>query len=230
MKRSKVTIHMYTSIDGKIDGPHGSEESSHYYSNQLFHISNADANGSETIQMYAARGGVDLSNINTVGINYDDWLPNIKSTTWSVSFDRKGKCNWTKNFFEYNGHKMHTIEIVTKQASLQYLGFLRKMKIPYIVGGVKDFNLKEILEKLKEHFNIETLAVCGGAIINGLFLRAHLVDQISLVVAPHVNGSTSNKSVFDTFSNYVNDSFCFKSAKPLSDGGVHVIFDRKSHQ
>jgi hypothetical protein len=31
MTRSKVVIHMYVSIDGKIDGPHSSSASSAYY-------------------------------------------------------------------------------------------------------------------------------------------------------------------------------------------------------
>ena len=123
MKRSKVIVHMYVSIDGKIDGEYGSSISSQYYSDELFKLSNADANGRETIQMYAtpANAQIDLSKYPADKIEYEDWLPDIKSQTWSVSFDRKGKCNWTQNYFEYNGYKMHAIEIVTKQASKNYL-------------------------------------------------------------------------------------------------------------
>lgn len=226
MERSKVVVHMYVSIDGKIDGPHGSSISSEYYSDESFNLSNADANGRETIQMYAAPGHPNLSEYDTTGINYEDWLPAIESDTWSVSFDRKGKCGWTQDYFEYNGHKMHAIEVVTKQASLQYLAFLRSMNIPYIVSGTKDFDLSEVLTKLKANFHIETLAVCGGAVIDGAFLKAHLVDEISLVLAPHVNGSSEEKSAFDTLGSYVNDAFMFSNAKKLNDDGVHLTFKR----
>lgn len=84
MKRSKVIVHMYVSIDGKIDGEYGSSISSQYYSNELFELSNADANGRETIQMYAtpANAQIDLSKYAADKIEYEDWLPDIKSQTW----------------------------------------------------------------------------------------------------------------------------------------------------
>lgn len=230
MKRSKVIVHMYVSIDGKIDGEYGSNISSQYYSDELFKLSNADANGRETIQMYAApdNSNIDLSKYPTDKIEYTDWLPDINSQTWSVSFDRKGKCNWTKNYFEYNGHKMHAVEIVTKQASKNYLAYLRSLRIPYIISGEQEFDLTEVLTKLKQNFNITTLAVCGGSIIDGVFLKAHLVDEISLVVAPHVNGDSKQKSAFDTLGKYVEDSFVFKSSKKLADGGVHLLFKKQN--
>ena len=61
MNRSKIIVHMYVSIDGKIDGPYGSGISSSYYSDELFQMSNADANGRKTIQMYAAKSYPDLA-------------------------------------------------------------------------------------------------------------------------------------------------------------------------
>lgn len=42
MDRSKVIVHMYVSIDGKIDGPYSSDISGKYYSDELFKLSNAD--------------------------------------------------------------------------------------------------------------------------------------------------------------------------------------------
>jgi len=227
MQRSKVIVHMYVSIDGKIDGAYGSSTSSAYYSNELFNLSNADGNGRKTIQMYAADGHPDFSKYPTNGIKYEDWIPDVKSPTWSVSFDRKGKCNWTKNYFEYNNHKMHAIEVVTKQAKKEYLAFLRSMNIPYIVSGETEFDLNDVLIKLKKYFAIDTLAVCGGSIIDGVFLKAHLVDQISLVVAPHVNGDPNEKSAFNTLGEYVDNTFTIEKVKKLADGGIHLIFNKK---
>ncbi|WP_264289208.1 dihydrofolate reductase family protein [Latilactobacillus graminis] len=219
---------MYTSIDGKIDGPHSSLVSGNYYSDELFELSNADANGRETIQMYAAQGNLDLSQFAGKDIEYEDWIPNIQSDTWAISFDRKGKCAWERNYFEYNGHKMHAVEIVTQQASKEYLAFLRSMNIPYIVSGKTEYDLLDVLIKLKKYFKIEQLAVCGGAVINGAFLRAHLVDEISLVVAPHVNGNSQKKSIFDTFGEYMDDTFKFNTIKELADGGIHITYKKES--
>lgn len=227
MNRSKVIVHMYVSIDGKIDGDYGSPESSAYYSDELFRLSNADGNGRQTIQMYAAPNKLDLTQDSTKNIDYSDWIPELQSETWSISFDRKGVCGWNQNYFEYNGHKMHAVEVVTKQASLAYLSFLRSMNIPYIISGENNFNLNDVLVKLKRYFNIETLALCGGARIDGVFLQAHLVDQISLVVAPYVNGDNQNKSAFDTMGQFVNDHFEISQCKKLVDGGLHLIFNKK---
>lgn len=227
MDRAKVVVHMHVSIDGKIDGPFSSPASSQYYSDELFNLSNADGNGRKTISMYAAPGHVDLSKYDGSKLTYEDWVPEIHSDTWSVSFDRKGKCGWEKDYFEYNGHKMHAIEVLTKQAPKGYLAFLQSMNIPYIVCGEKEFDFEQVLVKLKKYFKINTLAICGGAIIDGAFLKAHLVDEISLVIAPRVSGDDSVKSAFDTLGDYVSDLFPIKSVKKLSDGGLHLIFEKK---
>lgn len=226
MDRSKVIVHMYVSIDGKIDGPRASDVSSAYYSDELFRLSNADGNGRKTIALYAAPGKLDLTKYSDEGINYEDWIPDIQSDTWSIAFDRKGKDGWEKNYFEYNGHKMHAVEIVTKQASKRYLAFLRSMNIPYIVSGDQEFDLPEVLVKLKKYFQIDNFALCGGAAIDGVFLKAHLVDEISLVLSPHVNGDNNIKSAFDTMGTYVDDTFKIDQVKKLDDGGVHLIFKK----
>lgn len=226
MDRAKVIVHMYVSIDGKIDGSYGSAISGQYYSDELFVMSNADANGRETISMYAAPAEIDLKAYGAEGIEYVDWIPDVKSETWSVAFDRKGKCGWDRDYFEYDGHRMHAIEVLTEQAPKEYLAFLRTMNIPYLICGKKEFDFEEALIKLKRNFGIETLAVCGGAIINGAFLRAHMVDEISLVVSPYVNGDSQEKSSFDTFGEFVDDRFKIRDVKRLGDGGLHLIFEK----
>lgn len=90
------------------------------------------------------------------------------------------------------------------------------MNIPYIISGKETYDLNAVLIKLKKNFNINTLALCGGAIITGAFLRAHLVDEISLVLAPQVNGNSSKKAAFDTLGEFIDDGFEFYSAKKIS--------------
>lgn len=231
LDRAKVIVHMHTSIDGKIDGIYGNQEggrvSGAFYSEELFRLSNTNANGSTTVRMYAAKGNPDLSKFETVGIDYSDWIPDIKSETWDVSFDRKGKMGWETNYFEYGGHKNRAIEVVTEQASKSYLAFLQSMEIPYIVCGTKDLNLEMALEKLKKYFGIEAISLAGGAVINGAFLKAHLVDEISLVVTPYVSGDATVKSAFDTLGTFVDDKFMIKDVKKLDDGGVHLLYSKQ---
>lgn len=131
MDRAKVIIHMYMSIDGKIDGDWdglpGDKISGDYYDDQLFRLGSANANGSNTIVMYAAKGHPDLSKYDGQKIEYRDWVPSgIKAITWDVSYDRRGRAGWKKNYFPYAGRRNRAIEVVTKQASKGYLALDRK--------------------------------------------------------------------------------------------------------
>lgn len=228
MDRAKVIVHMHTSIDGKIDGVYGQQAgdkiSGAFYADELFRLSNANANGSTTVAMYAAKGHPDLSKYETRGIEYQDWIPDIQAETWDVSFDRKGRMGWETNYFEYGGHKNRAIEVLTEQASKSYLAFLQSMEIPYIICGTKDLNLNQALIKLKKYFGITAISLAGGAVINGAFLKAHLVDEISLVVSPYVSGDQNVKSTFDTLGNFIDDKFMIETTKQLDDGGIHLLY------
>lgn len=228
MDRAKVIVHMHTSIDGKIDGVYSQQEgdkiSGAFYSEELFRLSNANANGATTVAKYAAKGNPDLSKYETKGIDYQDWIPDIQADTWDISFDRKGRMGWETNYFEYGGQKNHAIEVLTEQASKSYLAFLQAMEIPYIICGTENLDLNQALIKLKKYFGITAISLAGGAVINGAFLKAHLVDEISIVVSPYVSGDENVKSVFDTFGIFVDDKFAIKTTKPLDDGGVHLLY------
>jgi len=58
-------------------------------------------------------------------------------------------------------------------------------------------NLKRVLEKLRERFGIRTLLLEGGGKINGSFLAADLIDELSVLVAPLAHGSVGTPSLFD---------------------------------
>lgn len=230
MDRAKVIVHMYTSIDGKIDGDWdglpGDKASGDYYDDVLFKLSNTNANGIRTINMYAAKGHPDLGQYSANGITYQDWVPDIQSATWDVSFDRKGHAGWEKNYFPYAGKKSHAIEVVTKRAAKKYLAFLRSMEIPYLVCGDEEIDFRSALIKLKKYFGIDKISLGGGAIINGAFLKAGLVDEISLVIAPYISGDPQMKGTFNTFGEFINQRFAIKETNRLADGGIQLIFER----
>lgn len=231
VERAKVIIHMYESIDGKIDGDWdglpGDKASGDYYDDILFKISNTNANGSNTIVMYAAPGKVDLSKYSAAGIDYQDWVPTgITSATWDVSFDCRGRAGWEKNYFDYAGKQSRAIEVVTKLADKRYLAFLRSMQIPYLVCGEDEIDFAQALVKLRQFFGIQKVALGGGALINGAFLRAGLVDEISLVMAPYISGDATKKGTFDTRQVFVNQRFKVVQTKLLADGGIHLLFAR----
>lgn len=230
MNRAKVIVHMHTSIDGKIDGKYGRQEkgqlSGEFYAQQLFRLSSANANGATTVAKYAATGTLDLTPFEGAQVPYENWLPQIQADTWDIAFDRQGRMAWTRNYFEYGGKKSRVIEVVTTQASPAYLAFLQSMEIPYIIGGDQELNLDLVLKVLKD-YGIEAISLAGGAIIDGAFLKAGLVDEISVVVTPFVSGDNAVPGIFNTNGQFVNQQFKIETMQALADGGVYLRYVAK---
>jgi 2,5-diamino-6-(ribosylamino)-4(3H)-pyrimidinone 5'-phosphate reductase len=56
------------------------------------------------------------------------------------------------------------------------------------------------LSQLAEHFGVRTLLLEGGGHINGAFLEADLVDEVSLLLVPGIDGRHEIPAVFDGVS------------------------------
>lgn len=52
------------------------------------------------------------------------------------------------------------------------------------------------MQTLAETFGVESLSLQGGGIIDGAFLQAGLIDELSLVIYPGIDGSADSTSVF----------------------------------
>lgn len=225
MDRCKVICHMMTSIDGKIDGQYMEEKncniSGAFYDKEIWNMGNANGSGSATAQMYFANEEIDYSKYETDNIEYIDYI--VKSDYYWVVFDRKGRCNWNTNQINYGGKTANIVMCVTKQVSKQYLAHLKGLGISYIIAGDVEIDFNETLRKLKEIYGIETLVLTGGAIINGVFHENGLIDEISLVVGPYIEGNHEYKG-FAELNGYVNYCYKFKKANPMEDGGVQLLF------
>lgn len=228
MERCKVICHMYTSIDGKIDGDYMDEEgcdaSGVFYDEYIFKTGIANGNGRVTAHMYFANEEIDYSQYQGIEMERKDHV--LLHENYWVVFDRFGKCNWKRNEVEYGGKHAHVVEVVTNQVSDAFLAHLQKEGISYIICGEKDLDLKLVLEKLKQLFHIETLVLTGGAHINGGFFKEGLIDEISLVIAPYVEGNHDQLGFIET-SQFYNRPYIFKEALPLEDGGVQLLFVKK---
>ena len=53
------------------------------------------------------------------------------------------------------------------------------------------------MELLHENFGINSISLQGGGIINGAMLAAGLIDELSLVIYPGIDGLTTSPSVFE---------------------------------
>ena len=56
------------------------------------------------------------------------------------------------------------------------------------------------MDTLGGEFGVKRLAVLGGGLINGGFLAAGLIDEVSLLLAPGIDGREGWRTMFDGIS------------------------------
>lgn len=88
------------------------------------------------------------------------------------------------------------VVVVGKYASDEYLVFLRKMKISYLVVESIS-NLEGILRTLNKEFGITSISLQGGGVLNAGMLKQGMIDELSYVVYPGIDGTANSVSIFN---------------------------------
>lgn len=110
-----------------------------------------------------------------------------------VSVDTLGHLQWKTNRID----DVPLICIVSERTSKEYLEMLQKQRISWIAVGKEHIDLNTAMKILYEQFHVKRLALLGGGHINGGFLQAGLIDEVSLLIAPGIDGRKNGTSVFD---------------------------------
>lgn len=227
--RAKVICHMMTTIDGKIaidwDGNEDYEFAGMEYDRLIHTYGQAMGCGRATCQMDIP---VDFSKYKDIPVSYQDKviLPE-EGASLSIAFDRYGKLRWTGNYSEYAGRRQLMLEVLTEQVRPEFLAYLDDLGIPYLFAGKEDFNPELFLIKLKEHYHTDTFVLCGGAQINAEFMRRGLVDEISLVIGPGVDGNR-NALTFTGAEDVTGfpQFYQLKEARPLGHNSVLLYYTK----
>lgn len=231
MKRPHVICHMTVSIDGKVTGEFlGRDEcvpaTELYY--QLNRELVAEAFGCGRVTMEESFTGgwfPDLDDFRHRKVAHVDFIADKDAQRYAVAFDRKGNLGWKVSHLEdadpgYD--KCHIIEVLTDEVDDAYLAYLQSVGISYIFAGKRNLNLGTALEKLTEYFGIRTMLLEGGSVLNGAFLKADLIDELSLVQAPVAAGPDC-KSLFD---DSVFCDFRLKETHVMKGGVLWVRMNR----
>ena len=92
------------------------------------------------------------------------------------------------------------ITVLSQRVSDDYLAFLQSRGVSYVFGGKVSIDLRRVLAKLRTAFGIRKLLLEGGGKINGSFLAADLVDELSVLIAPVADGGVGTPTLFDAKS------------------------------
>jgi len=213
--RSYVICHTFSSLDGRIKQTIWGLKDHHKYFEEPAAKIKADAwlVGRVTMQEFSSKRKYNLS-----GYKGDllkrDFAAKQSAKTFAVVIDPSGKCFWDNNMVSTE----HVIEVLTEKVSAKYLQHLRSKNVSYVFGGKKELNLELVLKKLYKLFGIKRLRIDGGGHVNGSFLKAGLLDEISLVLAPLADGTIGSLSVFEAEAGYgkrLATHFTLKSVKKI---------------
>ena len=116
-----------------------------------------------------------------------------ESEGYAIVADTKGKLNWETGTLD---HKP-LLCVLSERAPREYLEMLRKKDISWIAVGKEAIDLPRAMDILGDSFGVERLALLGGGHINGGFLHAGLIDEVSLLLAPGIDGREGQTALFD---------------------------------
>lgn len=193
-KRPYVICHMLPSIDGRIvtRGWELKNATREYERTAATFHADAWIIGRISMEPYAGKARVPARKRGE-GIAREDFIAEHDATSYAIAIDPSGKLRWLAN--DIDGE--HVITVLTQSVSDDYLAFLQARGVSYIFGGKSRIDLAKVLETLRARFGIRKLLLEGGGKINGSFLAANLIDELSILVAPIADGSIGTPSLFD---------------------------------
>ncbi|MBN1886782.1 MAG: dihydrofolate reductase family protein [Thermoflexales bacterium] len=144
---------------------------------------------------------------------YQDFLPAAVVQRpghrgWFTVVDGRGRVRWVyKEHPSEEWAGWHLLVLVGHHTPPEYLAYLRRENIPYLVAGeqvageqvaVKQrVDLGAALEKLKSSLGVTCVLSTAGGRLNGALLRAGLVDEVNIEFFPAIIGGLETPSLFD---------------------------------
>jgi riboflavin biosynthesis pyrimidine reductase len=148
------------------------------------------------------------------------WFARRDAKAYGVVLDAEGKIVWGRA--DIGGDPI--VVVLTEQVADAHLAGLRSEGVSYFFAGKTDIDLGLMLEILNRELDVKRLMLEGGGISNGTFLRAGLVDEISLILCPAVDGSNGAHGIFDSLERDTGQSAPVESvtleSHQLLEGGA----------
>ncbi len=150
----------------------------------------------------------------------ESWLARRSAAAYGIALDAHGKIAWGRS--DIGGDPI--VAVLTEQVSDAHLAGLRRDGVSYIFAGARELDLALALDILNRELGIERLLLEGGGKSNGSFLRAGLIDEISLAICPAIDGARGGPHVFDSDNDLAGPTAPVRSMTLVSsevlDGGA----------
>lgn len=115
---------------------------------------------------------------------------------YDIAVDTHGSLMWPEDASAEN------LLVITDEACpREYHDYLTAHGISWIACGKNGIDFPKTMEILGEKFGVKRLGVVGGGHINGAFLQAGLLDEVSLMIGGGIDGREGKAAVFDGIKN-----------------------------
>src|SRR5215211_8304358 len=157
------------------------------------------------------------------------WIAKRDAAVYGIVLDAQGKIAWGRS--DIGGDPI--VVVLTEQVPDAHLEALRAEGVSYLFAGKQELDLSLLLEILNKELGIKRLLVEGGGKANGSFLRAGLLDELSLAIVPTVDGARGGPYVFDSETEMTGPTapvtgMTLKECKMLDDGAIWLRYEIKN--
>ena len=217
-----VICHMATSVDGRILPSRWRPQS--FSSGSVYERIHEELGcdawlvGRVTGQEFAKAGS--YPERHGTGLPRTAWFATRDAKAFGVVLDAHGKIAWGRS--DIGGDPI--VVVLARKVSDAHLAGLRSEGVSYVFAGDDHLDLSSTLEILNRELGVERLLLEGGGGANGAFLRAGLIDELSLILCPVVDGSAGAPSVFNSDPAEAHAAplqvMTLEGSRPLEGGAV----------
>ena len=196
--RPRIICHMMTSVDGRIvvdSWPLSPDGRRQYEQVHATYEPDGWLCGRVTMEQHFAAGTGSDAEVAHVheGPSREDFLAPGEHESFAIAIDPRGRLVWVSGDLDGD----HLVAVLTERVSDDCLASLRERGVSYLLAGREEVDLPLALEKAGARLGVRMLMLEGGGGINGSMLRAGLVDEVSLLVAPVADGRVGTPTLFD---------------------------------
>jgi riboflavin biosynthesis pyrimidine reductase len=120
-----------------------------------------------------------------------------EASQYAISIDPQGRVAWKSN----TALKSHVVEVLTEQVCDDFLAYLQSIGVSYVFGGKAEIDLAAVIDTLARELKVKKLIVEGGSHVSGAFVHAGLVDEVSVLLLPLVDGRSEHPASFEVAMN-----------------------------
>ena len=222
MTKPYIVCHMMASIAGRIDCKmtekiQGVEQ---YYETLEALNTPTTVSGRVTALLELAQDG-QFQSTDTKVLGHEAFSKKTDADGYCVVVDTKGTLLWT-----HPKELSQPLIVVTgTNVHQDYLDYLDSENISWIAVGTDKIDLVKACVILATEFHVKRMAIVGGGHINAGFLAAGLLDEVSLVLGPAIDGRGGMAALFDGLTMEKEPTqLKLETAKTYPNGVLHLLY------